>query len=67
MPVATVLFAMERHGVLIDGALLDAQGAELGKRMYEIEQQAYALAGARSTSTHRGRFRRFCSTDRRCP
>jgi DNA polymerase-1 len=46
MPVATVLFAMERHGVLIDGALLDAQGAELGKRMYEIEQQAYALAGA---------------------
>jgi DNA polymerase I len=46
MPVAKVLFAMERRGVLIDAALLEAQGAELGKRMLEIEQQAHALAGA---------------------
>jgi len=44
LPVASVLFAMERHGVLIDGALLETQGAELGKRMFEIEQQAHALA-----------------------
>ena len=46
LPVASVLFAMERHGVLIDGELLAAQGAELGKRMFEIEQQAQALAAA---------------------
>src|SRR3954453_12294212 len=44
LPVAQVLFAMERHGVLIDAGLLEAQGAELGKRMFEIEQKAHALA-----------------------
>jgi DNA polymerase-1 len=44
LPIANVLFAMERHGVLINGALLEAQGAELGKRMFDIEQQAHALA-----------------------
>lgn len=45
LPVARVLFAMERHGVLIDSALLDKQGHELGTRMLEIERQAHALAG----------------------
>jgi DNA polymerase-1 len=45
LPVAGVLFAMERHGVLIDSALLEAHGAQLGKRIFEIEQQAHALAG----------------------
>jgi DNA polymerase-1 len=45
MPALPVLFRMERNGVLLDGAKLDAQGHELGKEMLEIEQKAYAVAG----------------------
>jgi len=45
MPVREVLFRMERHGVLIDGAKLDAQGRELGERAMALEQQAFELAG----------------------
>ncbi|MEC5384778.1 DNA polymerase I [Uliginosibacterium sp. H3] len=45
MPVLEVLWAMERNGVLIDTFLLAQQSTELGKRMMEIEQEAYAVAG----------------------
>jgi DNA polymerase-1 len=45
MPVAKVLFTMERHGVMLNSALLEAHGAELGKRMLEIERQAQGQAG----------------------
>ncbi|MGB6055804.1 MAG: DNA polymerase I [Burkholderiaceae bacterium] len=45
LPTSVVLQKMERNGVLIDGALLVTQSAELGRRMLEIEQQAYELAG----------------------
>ncbi len=45
LPTAVVLQKIERNGVLIDAALLAAQSAELGRRMLEIEQQAYELAG----------------------
>ena len=45
MPTAVVLQKIERNGVLIDAALLDAQSNELGRRIVELEQQAYALAG----------------------
>ncbi|MEO6928152.1 MAG: DNA polymerase, partial [Casimicrobiaceae bacterium] len=45
MPVRDVLFRMERHGVLVDGAKLAAQGRELGERAMALEQQAYELAG----------------------
>ncbi len=45
MPVMPVLLAMERNGVLLDGAKLEAQGHQLGKEMLELEQQAYAAAG----------------------
>ena len=45
MPTAVVLQKIERNGVLIDSELLTAQSGELGKRMLEIEQQAYELAG----------------------
>ncbi len=45
VPVSSVLFAMERHGVLLDAALLEAHGATLGSRMAAIEQQAYEVAG----------------------
>ena len=45
MPVMPVLLAMERNGVLLDAAKLEAQGHELGKEMLELEQKAYAAAG----------------------
>ena len=45
MPVMHVLFAMERHGVLLDVARLEAQSRELGLRMAEIEARAHQVAG----------------------
>lgn len=44
LPTSVVLQKIERNGVLIDPALLNTQSNELGKRMLEIEQAAYALA-----------------------
>ena len=45
LPTATVLQTIERNGVLIDAGLLAIQSHELGKRLLEIETQAYELAG----------------------
>jgi DNA polymerase-1 len=45
MPVREVLFRMERNGVLVDAALLERQGHELGQKMLELERAAYAEAG----------------------
>ena len=45
LPVAQVLFEMERTGVQIDKAELAAQSHELGRRLLELEQQAYKAAG----------------------
>ncbi|HEV2007890.1 MAG TPA: DNA polymerase, partial [Burkholderiales bacterium] len=45
MPVMTVLQTMERHGVLLDSKLLDAQSRELGVKMMELEAAAHKLAG----------------------
>ncbi len=45
IPVREVLFRMERNGVLIDGAQLEAQGSELGRKMMELEQLAHKEAG----------------------
>ncbi len=45
MPTSALLARIERHGVLIDAALLATQSRELGERMVALEQQAYALAG----------------------
>ncbi len=45
MPLVPVLARMERHGVLIDVAMLRAQSGELAKRLLEIEREAHALAG----------------------
>ena len=45
LPVAEVLFKMERHGVLIDRDKLAAQSHQLGSQMLQLEQQAYELAG----------------------
>ncbi len=45
LPVAEILFRMERHGVLIDTQALAQQSDALGRRLMEIEQEAHQLAG----------------------
>lgn len=45
LPVAQVLFEMERNGVQIDRAELARQSAELGTELMKLEQEAYAVAG----------------------
>ena len=45
MPCVEILHRMERHGVLVDGAVLQQQSRELGERIMALEQEAYAIAG----------------------
>ena len=45
LPASRVLLRIERHGVLIDSALLARQSHELAERMVALEQEAHALAG----------------------
>jgi DNA polymerase-1 len=45
LPAMPVLLHMERNGVLLDSAKLEAQSHELGKEMLELEQKAYQAAG----------------------
>jgi DNA polymerase I len=39
------LYRVERHGVLIDSAMLARQSTELGQRMMQLEREAHELAG----------------------
>lgn len=45
MPVAQVLFTMERHGVFIDAHMLNRQSNELGMKLIALEKQAFEIAG----------------------
>lgn len=45
MPLVDILSRIERHGVLIDAKLLSEQSEQLAKRIAELEQQAFELAG----------------------
>ncbi len=45
VPLLSVLSRIERNGVLIDTPMLAQQSKELAKRMVEIEQEAYRVAG----------------------
>ena len=45
IPLVPVLAAMAQRGVLIDGDELRRQSQQLGKRMLELQQQSYGLAG----------------------
>ena len=45
IPLLSILSQMERNGVCIDVAMLEEQGAELTRRMAEIERQAHDAAG----------------------
>ncbi|HVE49513.1 MAG TPA: DNA polymerase I [Casimicrobiaceae bacterium] len=46
VPVRAILYRMERAGILIDREHLGRQSRELGQRVFALEQQAFALAGA---------------------
>jgi DNA polymerase-1 len=45
MPLVPVLSRMERTGVRIDSAMLRRQSQQLAKRMHELEQAAFEIAG----------------------
>ncbi len=45
LPIAEVLFRIERNGVLIDAAALAQQSDELGRKIMAIEAEAQQLAG----------------------
>jgi DNA polymerase-1 len=45
LPVAEVLYQMERAGVLIDKKRLNQQSHQLGETMLALEKKAYELAG----------------------
>jgi len=45
LPVAEVLFRIERNGVLIDAATLARQSDELGRKIMALEAEAQQLAG----------------------
>ncbi|MGA7951211.1 MAG: DNA polymerase I [Thiobacillaceae bacterium] len=45
IPVAEILFRMERNGVLLDRQSLAKQSGELGQKMLALEQQVYQIAG----------------------
>ncbi len=44
MPAMKILQRIERHGVLVDAAVLAAQSRDLGERMVALEAEAYAIA-----------------------
>ena len=45
LPLVPILSGVERTGVLLDESQLEAQSASLEKRLRELEQEAYGLAG----------------------
>ena len=45
LPTSALLARIERTGVLIDAAVLQAQSHELGQRLLALEQEAYDIAG----------------------
>ncbi|MEO3691227.1 DNA polymerase I [Roseateles paludis] len=45
IPTAEILARIERQGVLVDAAKLQTQSHELGQRLLQLEQEAYAIAG----------------------
>ena len=45
MPLATVLADMETTGIIVDKSFLDNMEIELNKKLQQLEQQIYSLAG----------------------
>ncbi len=47
VPLLSILSRIERHGVLVDSAMLQQQSGELAVKMQQIEAEAFAEAGER--------------------
>jgi DNA polymerase-1 len=47
MPLLEILYDIERHGVLIDKAMLNAQSHEIAQKMVILENEAFELADQR--------------------
>ena len=47
LPMLKVLSNIERNGVLLDAKQLEKQGEQLSKRIIEVEQEAFELAGGK--------------------
>lgn len=45
LPLANVLYEMEKNGVLVDETILDEIGSDLSGRLSELEKEIYLLAG----------------------
>ena len=45
MPVHSILIKMQQHGILCDGSLLQKAVQEVAKKISELEQEIFALAG----------------------
>ena len=66
MPAREVLFAMERHGVLIDSGLLQAQSNELGASWWSWKPRPWRSPASPSTSIHPSSWRKSCSPSWAC-
>ncbi len=67
MPLVPVLVRMERSGVLIDSENLTLQSVELGKRLVEIETEAYQLAGQSFNINSPKQLQEILYTQFKCP
>lgn len=67
MPLVPVLVRMERSGVLIDSESLALQSVELGKRLVEIETEAYQLAGQSFNINSPKQLQEILYTQLKCP
>jgi DNA polymerase-1 len=66
LPVAEVLFRIERNGVLIDAATLAQQSDELGRKIMALEAEAQHWPASPSTSIRPSSWPKSCSTSRAC-
>jgi len=67
MPLVPVLVRMERGGVLIDPQCLADQSVALGKRLAEIETEAYQMAGQSFNINSPKQLQEILYTQLKCP
>ncbi|MEP5765488.1 MAG: DNA polymerase I [Halieaceae bacterium] len=46
IPLVPILSRIERHGALLDRAMLEQQSGELSVRLHELEREAHTMAGS---------------------
>jgi DNA polymerase-1 len=65
VPVSRVLWQIERNGVLIDAARLEAQSSEIGAKLIDLEKQAHELAGGEFNLNSPKQIGSSCRSSRR--